>query len=268
MQRACASIGTAADQRDRVPAHWWNPASRAGSILPTGYALGVLGYAIRLSGYVIAFRREQLKRLISSLFDRVGQHSRRELAKGFLARCVSSPNGRYILGWQAANDAVMANGTAAPADGRYFLLDGGELVVEGRMARPTQGKVADTGTFVLHDQAPLAEGLRAAFYGFRRDGQTVVSRDFRAFLFSNGLSRDGRYAACQSCNSPDERDGGVLTIFDLECGAAVASWKPESGWPSGCEFDDDGQTIALLYPDAPALRYTFSGQRVDRGCSD
>ncbi|HYW04564.1 MAG TPA: hypothetical protein VFA86_11560 [Gammaproteobacteria bacterium] len=209
-----------------------------------------------------------MKQLISSLFGKAEHPSRRDLAKGFLATCVSSPNGRYILGWQAANGSVMGDGTAAPADAHYFLLDDGDLVVEGRMGQPAQGKVANTGTFVLHDQAPLAQGLRAAFYGFRRDGQTVLSHDFRTALLSNGLSRDGRFAACQSCSSPDEHGGGALTIFDLERAAAVASWKPESGWPADCEFGQDGQTISLLYPDGRSLRYTFSGRLVDTDSVD
>lgn len=53
-------------------------------------------------------------------------------------------------------------------DGRYLLIDDDRLVVDARMQRPQDGKVADDGTFILNDWGD-SDALSGTFYAFRSD---------------------------------------------------------------------------------------------------
>jgi len=182
----------------------------------------------------------------------------------FYGQCQSSANGRFTIAWRDGNDEGTRGGARSEGKGRYLLLDGKVVAADGRLERPNDGKVADNGTFVLNDWRFFTSELRGTFCAFRRDGTEILRRKFKANLYNNGLSRDGRYACCQTCNSPDERDSSVLTIFDLEKGLEVVSWRPESGWANGYDFSDDGQHIFLSYQQGPPLRYTLAGDFLDR----
>jgi hypothetical protein len=183
---------------------------------------------------------------------------------GFFGQCQSSPNGRYTLAWRDGNDEGTRGGARSEGKGRYLLLDGKAVLADGRLERPNNGKVADNGIFVLNDWRFFTGELRGTFCAFRGDGTEILRRKFKANLYNNGLSRDGRYACCQTCNAPNERDSSVLTIFDLEQGKEIASWSPESGWANGYTFGDDGQYIFLSYQQGPPLRYTVAGAFIDR----
>lgn len=131
------------------------------------------------------------------------------------------------------------------------------------MARPNDGKVADDGTFILNDWG-FGGGLKGTFYAFQRNGERICVQNFKANLFNNGLSADGRFAACHTCNSDDERDSAVLAVFDLARGVECARWRPASGWPNFYEFSDDGKTIGLGYLRLGVFRYTMAGEFLDR----
>ena len=131
------------------------------------------------------------------------------------------------------------------------------------MQRPNDGKVADTGVFVLNDWL-FTSDLSGVFCAFRPDGSKILTRRFKANLYNNGLSPDGRLAVCQTANSPDPKDGSVLAVFDLAAGREVASWHAESGWASFYEFPPDSQTIKLGYQDRSAFAYSLSGDFIDR----
>lgn len=182
----------------------------------------------------------------------------------FYGQSVVSSNGRYTLAWRDGNDEGTRGGARSEGKGRYLLIDGDHLVVDGRMERPNDGQVADNGTFVLNDWRFFSNELRGTFYAFRVDGTEILGRKFLANLYSCGVSRDGRFGCCQTCNAPSERDGSVLTIFDLEKAVEVARWRPESGWANAYDFSADGVHILLIYKYGPPLRYTLSGEFVDR----
>lgn len=182
----------------------------------------------------------------------------------FHGQCKTSPNGRYIIAWRDGNDAGTRGGARTEGKGRYLLIDGQTVVADGRMERPNDGCVADNGAFALNDWRFFSNELRGTFYAFRADGSEILRRKFLANLYNCGISREGRFACCQTCNSSSERDSAVLTIFDLEKAAEIASWPPESGWAMSYEFNDDGASVALRYREGPPLRYTLTGEFVDR----
>ena len=175
----------------------------------------------------------------------------------FVGERTTSANGRYTLIWR---DRHWADGDLVK--GRYLLIDGDHVAVDGQMERPQDGKVADNGTFILNDWGDSQE-LSGTFRAFRSDGRAIVSRLFSANLLNNGLARDGRLAVCQTCNAPGSPDSSTLSVFDLERGAEVASWVPESGWAQGYEFPEGGR-IRMLRGDRPPLEYSLTGEFLDR----
>jgi hypothetical protein len=176
----------------------------------------------------------------------------------FVGERAASPNGRYTLLWHDrrwAGEIVSA--------GRFVLVDGETVVVEGRMERPQDGKVVDSGIFILNDWG-ASDALCGTFHAFRPDGSIILSRPYSANLLNNGLSRDGRLAACQTCNAPGSPDSSILTLFDLEGGDELARWTPESEWANGYEFPEGEARIRMVRHDRPSLDYSLEGEFLDR----
>jgi hypothetical protein len=143
------------------------------------------------------------------------------------------------------------------------LIDGDKIAVDGRMERPQDGKVADDGIFILNDWGDSQE-LSGTFHAFRRDGSEILSRRYSANLLNNGLSSDGRLAVCQTANAPGSPDSSILTVFELDAGAEVASWTAESGWAKDYEFPEGGDRIRIVRGDRPSLDYSLTGEFLDR----
>lgn len=174
-----------------------------------------------------------------------------------LGQTATSPNGRYRLVWR---DRAVRCGQ--DVGGRYVLLDGAELLVDGAIERPNDGKVADNGTFILNDWGSR-NALTGTFIAFACNGRLILQRDYAANLLNNGLSPDGRLAVCQTANAPDSPDSSILTVFDLTEGRLRAAWRAESGWASGYAFPRDN-TVRMLRGDCISLDYSLDGEFLDR----
>jgi hypothetical protein len=183
-------------------------------------------------------------------------------SRKFYGECVRSSNRCYTLAWRDGSDSGTHGGYRTSGHGRYFLLKGDRIIAEGVMARPNDGKVADNGTFILNDWG-FGDGLKGTFCAFNSLGQKLIVRNFKANLFNNGISFDGRFAACQACNAPGSDDNAVLSVFDLTRAAEVGKWVPESGWADFYEFSQDG-VIRLGYRRLGTFRYTWVGEFLDR----
>ncbi|AJA60650.1 tetratricopeptide repeat protein [Bradyrhizobium japonicum] len=173
----------------------------------------------------------------------------------FIGLRARSPNGRFTLAWADG-------GPDQSRTGRYLVLDGKRVIVEGRMPRPNDGAVTDVGVFILNDWG-ASETLNGTFHAFGADGKMLVSRHFMANLYNNGVSADGRFAVCQTANAPGA-DGNRLTVFDVEAGREIAGFQPESGWAKDYAFFPETRRIRLLYHDGGAFDYDFEGVFVDR----
>lgn len=184
-------------------------------------------------------------------------------AKGYFGQYTRSGNGHFVLTWRDGNDEGTHGGARQSGMGRYLLLEDEKIVVEGRMERPNDGKVADTGTFILNDWHFSTAQLQGTFCAFRKDGTPILQQRYEANLYNNGLSADGHWACCQTCNSGTEIDSSVLTIFDLVAGTEISRFMPESGWANGYDFSQPGR-VMLRYPDHAAVGYALTGEFVDR----
>lgn len=191
----------------------------------------------------------------------IASHGRRIVSVpelDFVGERATSPNRRFTLLWR---DRYWMDGQVV--EGRYLLIDGDAVVVDGGLERPQDGKVADDGTFILNDWGD-SQDLSGTFRAFRSDGTEIVSRRYSANLLNNGLSRDGRLAVCQTCNAPGSADSSILTVFDLAAGSEVASWTAESGWARDYEFPKEGERIRMVRGDRPSLDYSLTGEFLDR----
>ena len=175
----------------------------------------------------------------------------------FTGQLTQSPDGRFTLLWQ---DQMFINDT--PRTGRYVLLDDGRVVLDRRMARPQDGKVADCGTFILNDWG-TNDSLSGTFHAFAADGRAIVSRSFSANLLNNGLSDDGHLAVSQTCNAPGSPDSSVLCVFDLHEGREIACWQPESGWADEYAFPG-GDRVRMIRRENISVDYSLDGEFLDR----
>lgn len=160
---------------------------------------------------------------------------------GLIGSFISSPNGRYVLGW---------------AEGQFILLEADHVLVRGTMRRPNDGRVADNGTFILSDWMSR-EALNGTFQAMDHQGKVLVQRRFRANLLNNGISSDGRFAVCQTCHS-DNEDGGMLWCFDLLAGKLLWKRSPESNWASWYAFDVHKSLLYLAYHQLGQYAYSLS----------
>ncbi|MGB5077354.1 MAG: hypothetical protein WBO17_07745 [Sphingorhabdus sp.] len=108
-------------------------------------------------------------------------------ALDFFGHRTTSPNGDYHLIWMDRDPDGSTGGYRHEGHGIWKLLSAADVLAEGRLERPQDGKVADNGTFVLNDSM-FGDGLRGRFTAFRADGQKLVEKEFSANLISNGLS--------------------------------------------------------------------------------
>ena len=177
-------------------------------------------------------------------------------ATGFYGLYTRSPNGKFRIAWR--------DGGADRGNGHYVLICGEEIACCGEMERPQDGKVADNGVFILNDWQS-SSNLASTFRAFRADGSKLIAQDYAANLFNNGLSADGRLAACQTCNSDDEDDSAILTVFDLTEGKELYRFRAESGWPNTYTFSPDGETLTLGYANGGGkFAYKLDGTFIDR----
>ena len=175
---------------------------------------------------------------------------------------VTSPNGRFaiVVGSVFGGDGDYDSRTR---DGAFAVLEGGLLRVSGTAERPQEGKVADSGAFVISDWLH-GDGLKGRFLGFHPDGSLAFAHEFSANLGVNGLSAEGRYAACQTYRSPDSPDSCIVGLFDLEQGELLARISPQCGTAQSFEFDGAQRHIHILTTDGDRETYGFDGAMVDR----
>ena len=107
---------------------------------------------------------------------------------GYFGQCRRSANGQYVLTRRDSADDGSHGGARGRTGPRYLLLENERIVVDGRLERPNDGKVSDTGTFVLNDWHFLSSELSGTFCAFRKDGTPIVRQRYEANLYNNGLT--------------------------------------------------------------------------------
>ena len=174
-----------------------------------------------------------------------------------------SPNGRWMISWIEPDIESGQGGNRERGKGAYLLYDLTEnrIVKKGRLERPNNGHVADNGIFLLEDWL-LGEGLQGMLYAFAPTGQVLLKRKFTANLATSSISKTGKYAVCQTCNSETE-DSGSLFLFDVQAGKQLFSASPDAGWTSDYDVDEESVEVVAHIRDVGAFRYDRNGVFID-----
>jgi len=162
-----------------------------------------------------------------------------ETGDGFYwAELVTSPSGTFALLWRDAPDDNSTAGYRTEGPGRYRLIeDGGGARCDGQLERPTDGRVANDGTFVLADLL-FTDQMRSRLHIFEADGTEIIRRECRANVLTTYIEPEGRYAAAHLASNPDdESDDERFVLFDVKRGSEVWSKRLEMGRPDQLEFD-------------------------------
>jgi tetratricopeptide (TPR) repeat protein len=182
---------------------------------------------------------------------------------GFYGPRSTSPDGKFTLAWFDGDQSSGRGGSRESGDGQYALLEGSRVILRGRLQRPNDGHVANNGSFVLNDWM-FGEGLKGTFYAFGKSGQILLRKVFRANLLNCGISSDGMYAICQTCNS-DNEDSHKLSLFDLvKAELLFCVEPPRDRWAETYEFDSANQKVYLGCGDWGRFAFSFSGEFLDQ----
>ncbi len=158
----------------------------------------------------------------------------------FYGTFTKSKDGRYILGWDYQT--------------YYVLLFNLEIILKGKKTHLVDGHVANNGTFILNDNMSR-ENTESTFYAIDCLGNTLVNKLLPANIYNSGISCDGKFAVCQTCNTKEV--AGTLYFFDLSRGVILWEIQPEEGWADSYKFDTDNKNIYLIYGKNKKFAYDF-----------
>lgn len=181
----------------------------------------------------------------------------------FVGRFSLSSSGRYRLIWSDRDPGTNSGDARTSGHGMWSLLDEDRPVLEGRLERPSDGHVADDGTFIIADIL-FGDALASRLHAIRVDGSRILSRDLAANLVDCAISRDGCFAICQTANAPGSPDSCRYILFDLGEGREIASWEKETGWASGYAFDIPSGLVYLIDGEGERVAYSLDGQMLNR----
>jgi len=184
-------------------------------------------------------------------------------ALDFFGHHALSPNGQFRLIWSDRDPTGTIGGHRYEGHGTWALLADDKVVAKGRLERPQDGKVADDGTFILHDWL-FGDRLIGHFIAYRADGHILLKKELSANLMINGLSNDGKFAICQTANAPGSPDSCRYILFDLGQAQEITRWEPEAGWADGFEFDALNRRVYLVQKGDERVGYNFDGTMVNR----
>jgi hypothetical protein len=137
------------------------------------------------------------------------------------------------------------------------VLDGDRIVVRGRMERPNDGHIADTGRFALTDWH-FGSQRASTFTVTEPDGSIRLQRHYPVNAGSSCLSPDGRVAALALLSNPAEPDlSNQLIMFDVDRDAELWRVRLPIAWRT-MRIDPDRAALVLMQPDQAELSLRVS----------
>lgn len=181
---------------------------------------------------------------------------------GFRGNHSESPDKRFLIGWIDGDLDVELIGSRKTGNGKFIVIENGEIILQGEAERPNDCKIANNGTFIINDWL-FSDELNGIFYAYDKAGKKLVSQHFSANLKTNCISNDGRFAACDLANS-NSKDSGLLAVFDLQKGALIIRIYPEDDAGSLLSISSVDKTITFDYQNLGKFRYNFDGVFIDK----
>lgn len=69
---------------------------------------------------------------------------------------------------------------------------------------------------------------------FDPDGAVILDKELTANILTSGISKNGKYAFCDTANSPTDH-GNKVFLFDLAKRVELYGVTPRAGWPERYE---------------------------------
>lgn len=172
-----------------------------------------------------------------------------------------SENGQYLLIRQDSDRERGIGGYRDSGNGRFALVNKGQVVYVGECECPTEGEVANTGTFAITDTL-FGDKLGSKLYVYLADGTLRLSHVFTANTLNIGISVEGTHVVAQLCNS-DTEDSSKLYLFDISQSKVISAFVPETGWADKYEFSVPEKIVYLCYKNNRRYGYSFDGTFFD-----
>lgn len=171
-----------------------------------------------------------------------------------------SPSKEWVICWRDSDDEGTRGGHRERGKGIYVLYNAiqKQVVLKGRLERPNSGHVADSGTFSIEDWG-FSSDLSGVFYVISPAGEQLIKKVLKANIFNSAISSNGKYAVCQTANSPSEEDGGKMIGFDVEAKRQLFSVEPEAGWADGYVLSEESAQFCVQVRDVGTFCYDASG---------
>ena len=205
-------------------------------------------YSRATSGKVISFRKKFVE--IPSL--------------GFFGQFRKSHSGEWAICWSDSDEQNHRGGHRDSGHGCYVLysIAQNKVASQGRLERPNSGSVADNGSFSIEDWH-FGSVLSGTFYVFSSGGKELIKKKFEANLYNSSISDGGRFAVCQTANSPTSEDGNRLTVFEIEKNIELFSIHPPTGWADEYMFAEDIPQLGVVINKIGTFRYDIKGNFID-----
>ncbi|HEX7949006.1 MAG TPA: HIRAN domain-containing protein [Candidatus Limnocylindrales bacterium] len=155
----------------------------------------------------------------------------------------SSPNGRFTLAMTDSSPDGRVAGHRGGGQGAWVLFDGEPPVARGRLQRPNDGAVSDSGRFIVTDWL-FTDLLESRFYAFEPDGRTILDVELGANAGDSAISADGRFAAVTTAGNPGRPEwSNLLLAYDLDRAAEL--WRLPVGRTLDVSLDGEHDLATL-----------------------
>ena len=201
------------------------------------------------------------KKIESGNVRKVGKRILHIKSLDMLGPFSESEDCQFLLVREDADRDRGIGGYRDSGNGRFALINNGNINFVGECERPTGADVANTGTFAIVDTL-FGDKLGSKLYVYSADGELLLEHLFTANTFNIGISVDGTYVIVQLCGS-DTDDSGRLYLFDVYQSTVVSAFVPETGWAKKYFFSVPEKIVCLFYKEKRQYRYRFDGDFFD-----
>lgn len=167
-----------------------------------------------------------------------------------------SKKSNYILSY---HDEYFINvdGTSKIVPGKVVFINNDELILIDYIQRPTDGKVAENGNFIINDWLS-PEDLSGIFYAYDSKLNPIIKMRFSCNLGANTISEDGHYAVLETL-------GDQILFFNLSTGDLLWDRKRDLGNIKLFKFDTEKEILTITYLDHNrSYQYSFQGELLDK----
>lgn len=175
-----------------------------------------------------------------------------------------SHSGEWAICWSDSDAPNHRGGYRESGHGRYILYNVTQdtIALQGNLERPNSGSVADNGNFTIEDWH-FGNALSGTFYVMSSAGRELIKKKFEANIYNSTISDTGRFAVCQTANTPKGEDGNRLTAFDVEKAIELFSIHPPTGWAESYKFIEDIPKVGVVINKIGTFYYDILGRFID-----